>query len=208
MCPLGNCCEHGNEYWVSLSLNTHVDSILPKLSACYAMMIKPYLSQQLLKVIYYSYFHSIMSYGVIFWGHVKNTIRVFRLQKRILRIITGCGMRDPCRKLFIELKILTFLSLYIYQLIMFVNKNSELYITNDSIHNYNTRLKKNLHQPVTNLTQYQNGVLCKGTKMYNSLPTYIKEASTNTKKFAKVLKMFLYEKAFYTLDEFYTYHCE
>ena len=44
--------------------------------------------------------------------------------------------------------------------------------------------------------------------MYNSLPTYITEASTNTKKFAKVLKMFLYEKAFYTLDEFYTYHCE
>jgi len=117
-------------------------------------------------------------------------------------------MRDPCRKLFIELKILTFPSLYIYQLIMFVNKNSKFYITNDSIHNYNTRLKKNLHQPVTNLTQYQNGVICKGTKMYKSLPTYIKEASTNTKKFAKVLKIFLYEKAFYTLDEFYTYHRE
>ena len=49
---------------------------------------------------------------------------------------------NACRKLFIELKILTFPSLYIYQLIMFVNKNSELYITNDSIHNYNTRLKK------------------------------------------------------------------
>ena len=40
------------------------------------------------------------------------------------------------------------------------------------------------------------------------LNTYIKEASTNTKKFAKVLKMFLYEKAFYTLDEFYIYHCK
>ena len=71
-----------------------------------------------------------------------------------------------------------------------------------------TVLGLNLHQPVTNLTQYQNGVLCKGTKMYNSLPTYINEASTNTKKFAKVLKMFLYEKSFYTLDEFYTYHCD
>jgi len=56
--------------------------------------------------------------------------------------MTGCGMRDPCRELFIELKILTFPSLYIYQLIMFVNKNSELYITNDSVHNYNIRLKK------------------------------------------------------------------
>ena len=51
----------------------------------------------------------------------------------------------PCRELFIELKILTFPSLCIYQLIMFVNKNSEFYITNYSIHNYNTRMKKNLH---------------------------------------------------------------
>jgi len=149
-----------------------------------------------------------MSYGVTFWGHIKNNIRVFRLQKRILRVMTGCGMRDPCRKLFIEFKILTFLSLYIYQLIMFVNKNSELHITDDSVHNYNSRLKKNLHEPVTNLTQYQNGVLCKGTKMYNSLPTYTKEASTNTKKFTKFLKIFLYEKAFYTFDEFYKYHCD
>ena len=119
---------------------------------------------------------------------VKNTIRIFRLQKRILRIMTGCGMKDPCRELFIELKFLTFLSLYIYQLIMFVNNNSELYITNDSIHNYNTRLKKNLHQPVTNLTRYQNGVLCKGTKMYNSLPYIYKGGVYWYKEFCKSLK--------------------
>ena len=44
----------------TLSWITHIDTILPKLSsACYAMMsIKPYLSQQILKVIYYLYFHS------------------------------------------------------------------------------------------------------------------------------------------------------
>jgi hypothetical protein len=148
-----------------------------------------------------------MSYGVIFWGHTKNTIRVFRLQKRILTIMSGCGRRDSCRKLFVEQKILTLPSLYIYQLIMFVKKNNELYVTNDTIHNHNTRQNKNLHQPEANLTQYQNGVLYKGTIMYNSLPTYIKEESVYVGKFAKVLKKFLCEKAFYSLDEFYTYHC-
>jgi hypothetical protein len=52
----------------TLSWTTHIDNILPKLSsACYAMRsVKSYLSQQMLKVIYYSYFHSIMSYGIIF----------------------------------------------------------------------------------------------------------------------------------------------
>jgi len=44
--------------------------------------------------------------------------------------------------------------------------------------------------------------------MYNGLPSYIKKESSNAKKFARVLKQFLYENAFYSLDEFYTYHCE
>jgi hypothetical protein len=42
--------------------------------------------------------------------------------------------------------------------------------------------------------------------MYNYLPTYKKRESSNAKKFAKDLKKFLYENAFYSLDEFYTYH--
>jgi len=52
----------------TLTWNSHIEAILPKLSsACYAMKtIKPYLSQQTLKVIYYSYFHAVMSYGIIF----------------------------------------------------------------------------------------------------------------------------------------------
>jgi hypothetical protein len=68
----------------TLSWTTHIDNILPKLSsACYAMRsVKPYVSQQMLKVIYYSYFHSIMSYGIIFWSHSAGCMRVFRLKKK------------------------------------------------------------------------------------------------------------------------------
>jgi hypothetical protein len=37
--------------------------------ACYAIRaVKPYMSQESLRVIYFSYFHSIMSYGIIIWG--------------------------------------------------------------------------------------------------------------------------------------------
>jgi len=79
--------------------------------------------------------------------------------------MTGCRKRDSCRNIFIEHKILTFPSLYIYQLIRFVNKDTELFDTNDLIHNYTTRQSKNLHQPTTCLTQYQKGVLNKGIKM-------------------------------------------
>ena len=67
----------------TLSWTTHIDKILPKLSpACYAMRsVKSYLSQQMLKVIYYSYFLSVMSYGITFWCHSAGGMRVFRLQK-------------------------------------------------------------------------------------------------------------------------------
>jgi len=56
--------------------------------------VKPCVSQQMLKIIYYSHFHSIMSYGIMFWGHSASSIRVFRLQKRIIRIMMGCKNRD------------------------------------------------------------------------------------------------------------------
>ena len=71
-------------YIDTLTWNTHIDNILPKLcSACFAMRsVKPYLSQQMLPKIYYSYFHSIMSYGIIFWGQSANSIQVFRLKRR------------------------------------------------------------------------------------------------------------------------------
>jgi hypothetical protein len=52
----------------TLSWKNHVDVTAPKLSAaCYAVRaIKPFISQDILKMIYYSYFHSVISYGIIF----------------------------------------------------------------------------------------------------------------------------------------------
>ena len=55
----------------TLSWKTHIDTIVPKLSSdTFAIRtVKPFLSQDSLQMIYYSYFHSIMTYGIIFWGN-------------------------------------------------------------------------------------------------------------------------------------------
>jgi hypothetical protein len=58
----------------------------------------------------------------------------------------------------------------------------------------------------TNLAQYQNGLLYRGVRMYNSLPACIKNESHNQKKFEAVLKRFLYNNSFYSLEEFYNFH--
>jgi hypothetical protein len=168
----------------TLSWKAHIDNILPKLSsACFAMKsVKPFVSQQIMQIIYYSHFHSIMSYGLIFWGYSTISMRVFRVQKRIIRIMTGSKSRDSCRKLFTSLKILPLPSLYIFLLLRFVIKNKTLFTTNNEIHTCSTRQLQNLHQPSVNLKQYQTAVYCMGIKIYNSLPLYIKNEFNNANK--------------------------
>ena len=160
----------------TLSWKTHIDNILPKLcSACYAMRsFKPYVSQQMMNIIYYSYLHSIMSYGIIFWGHSAGSITVFKLQKKIIRIMVECRSRNSCSKMFIKLQILPLSSLYIFSLLLFVIKNKELFTTNNEIHNIYTRQYLNFHQPSANLTKYQTQVYYMSHKIFNFLPICIK----------------------------------
>jgi len=99
----------------TLSWRTHRDTIIPKLSSArFALrVVKPFLSLDSLKVVYYSYFHFIMTYGLIFWGNSHHSNIIFRLQKRIIRIIVGIRVRDSCREHFKKLKILPLQSQYI-----------------------------------------------------------------------------------------------
>jgi len=61
-----------------LSWKWHINYIIPKLrSACYIMRTgKPHVSFNTLKIIYYSYFHSIMNYGFLF-GDLQQKVSKF-----------------------------------------------------------------------------------------------------------------------------------
>jgi hypothetical protein len=148
----------------NLSWKTHIESIKNKLSsACYVMMlVKPYVTANTLKMIYYSYFHSIMTYGLIFCGNSPDSIKIFRLQKKIIRIMMHCRSRDSCRKLFPNLEILPLPSQYILSLLLFMIRKRNQLRVNYEIHQINTRQHTNLHQPPVNATKYQKGVHCIG----------------------------------------------
>ena len=50
--------------------------------ACYATRaIKPCLTLDVLRMVYFSYFHSITSYGIIFWGNSHLSSNIFKIQK-------------------------------------------------------------------------------------------------------------------------------
>jgi hypothetical protein len=65
-------------------------------------------------MVYFSYFHSIMTYGLAFWGNSHYSNSVFKLQKRIIRIMVGIRDRKSCREYFVKLKILPLQPQYIY----------------------------------------------------------------------------------------------
>ena len=86
----------------TLSWKQHTDTIIPKLNkACFIIRrLKLYLSNYALKMVYYAFFHSVMSYSLIFWGNSTNSKHIFKLQKQAIRIIMGAKNRDSCSGFF------------------------------------------------------------------------------------------------------------
>jgi hypothetical protein len=63
-----------------------------------------------------------------FGGGVQKDLKnVFKLQKKCVRLIKGEKNRVSCRNLFCELRILTGISLYIFEIICVMKKKPDLY---------------------------------------------------------------------------------
>jgi hypothetical protein len=79
----------------TFSWKNHTHTIIPTLSsACFAVRaVKPFVAQESLKTVYFSYLHSIMTYVLVFWGNSYHTNTVFKLQKGIIRIMAGVRNR-------------------------------------------------------------------------------------------------------------------
>jgi len=189
----------------TLSWREHVAELTPKLNkACYVIRTLMFLrSSEILRMVYFSYFHSIMSYGIVFWGNSHSSTNVFKIQKRIIRIMTKSNKRDTCRPLFKRLRILPLPSQYIFSLLFFVITNKKLFLLNSQIHSTHTHHSDNFHLPQTGLTLVQKFVAYSGCKIYNHLPLHIKNISNNVHLFKPILKKLLLQYVFYSVDEYY-----
>jgi hypothetical protein len=79
-----------------------------------------------LKSIYFEYFHSIITYGIIFWGNSSNSRKIF--------IMVRARHTTSCRSLFQKLEILPVPCQYIFSLMNFLVNNQEDFQTNSSGH--------------------------------------------------------------------------
>jgi hypothetical protein len=179
----------------NLSWHCHIDQMIHKLNKVTYVIrfFKLLLPFETLKMFYFSTFHPIISYGIIFWGISTYSNIIFKIQKRIVRIIMNSGNKDSHHNLFKILYMLTLQSQYILYLLICVVKNKDLFKTNSDIHSFNTRFNHDLHIPVANLAVFQKVVQHPGIKIYNYLPQTLKQLSHDIPKFKVALKdFFLY----------------
>ena len=110
---------------ISLTWKYHIGELTTRLNkACYAIRLtKPFMSLDVLRSAYFLYVHSIVSYGITFWGNSSHSEEIFKIQKRIIRIIMNSSKNVSCQQLFKELNILPIQSQYIFSIILFVIKN-------------------------------------------------------------------------------------
>ena len=149
------------KFW-GLTINTtstwkhHIGELTSRLNkACYAIRsIKPFMSLDVLRRTYFSYVHSIISYGIIFWGNSSHSEKIFKIQKIIIRIIMNSSKNASCQQLFKDLNILPIQSQYIFSILSFVTKNKDQFLSNSQVHKINTRQTSDLYVPTVNLTVY------------------------------------------------------
>lgn len=186
----------------NLTWHAHIIHICRKLSSmCYAIhTVKKICTTDAIMALYYSNVQSILKYGIIFWGNSNKSIKIFRLQKKIIRAIAGKDKLSHCKPLFKELKILTFPSLYMYHTILFLKQNLNLEL-NSNIHKHNTRNKFNVHMISHRTHMFAKSPYYSGIKLINKLPKNIKEIS-DRKRFKSELKLYLTKNAYYSVEEY------
>lgn len=93
---------------------------------------------------------------------------------------------------------------YILSLLLFVTNNKGYFTTNSENYSIPTMHSNELHLPQMNLAIYKNRFYYSGVKIFNNLPSDIKNTSGNLKRFKKILKHVLIIHSFYTWEEYCT----
>nr|CAH7758872.1 unnamed protein product [Callosobruchus chinensis] len=113
-----------------------------------------------------------MQYGLNIWGAPSEATRVFKMQKKAIRIIMGLRFRDSCRSSFSELQIMPLPSVYMYVSLLEVRKNLANLTLQSNLHTIGTRNSHLLRLPRNRLSKSQKNSL--NPKLFNVLPESFK----------------------------------
>lgn len=185
----------------NLKWQTHIEFVCKKLSqssySLYLLSCKVGLSTLLAS--YHAFVATRLRYAIIFWGNATDWLKVFRCQKRCIRAMCKLKKTDTCKPYFIELKILTMPSLYIFELALFVRQNPNLFKIINRKRNRTLLCTVNPIQHKTAL--YSKSVFVMAPTIYNKIPNTIKDCN-DLAIFKKKLFDYLIKNAFYSVNEY------
>lgn len=158
------------------------------------------VSQETLRTAYFGLFHCRLSYALLVWGHSSQSERVFRLQRRAVRLIAGLGYREECRGTFAQFRILTLPSVFILENLLYMKRNLSNYVANGDVHEHDTRRAGDFRSRYCRLKRTQNGPDFFAPMFFNRLPVAVRELPM--KQFKTEVIGILLNKTFYSFNEF------
>lgn len=191
-----------------LTWEKHINAISKKIASNLFLIrsLQGQLPQNALLMVYHSLIMSMCSYGLLIWGHSPHSEKIFSLQRKAIRLISAMGFRDDVRHKFGEFGIFTLLCLYIYMCLNYVKENFVSYSFLDSNHEYNTRFAGNLIVTFNRLDHSRNVATYYGPMFFNKLPHIVR--NLNNRSFKTVIKKFLCDKSFYSIQEYLNFDVE
>jgi hypothetical protein len=161
----------------NLNWHGHVKFLCSSLSKTYYMIraLKQTVSTYILWNIYFAHFQSKVTYGVVVWRRSRESTKILRLQKKVVRMMTGLKTGESFTLKFKELKTLTVISLYMLEVLSYMKKYRGSITENSVIHEHNTRRKTDLHIQSCRTSLFQKSVINIVIKLFNHLPSELKQ---------------------------------
>ena len=192
----------------NLTWAKHINFCKAKISSSiYAIKrIKNIVPNTYLRTLYYTLIQPFLTYGITIWGatYITHRNKLFLLQKRVIRIISGSKYNDHTTPIFKNLKILKLDDIYKVQIarIIFQFKQNTLphpiqmlFRLNRNLHNKVTRQNDDLNVKKFRTTLATQSIIYTGPKIWNALPSNIKSLTIGTtKRFAAILNHHLIQE--------------
>ena len=177
----------------SLTWSSHVESTLKKCNSLLFLLnrIKQYLNVATRKLFYNAYILPHLDYCCTIWGNANSTLleTVVKFQKRAARSILDKPIETPSAELFAELKWMEFPKRVMYQKAILMYKImhnltppylASIFKFSREVHDRTLRSTSDnlLYVPKPNFELYRNSLAYSGSKIWNSIPDNIRNASS------------------------------
>ena len=188
-----------------LSWKSHISFLKKKISRNIGILrkAKKVLNESTLLNLYYSFIYPYFLYGIEVWGsaYKTNINTLFKLQKRIVRLISNAKYLASTAPLFEKHKLLNIFQLHIYknQIYMFKFVNNKLpaifnymFVRNSTVHSINTRQKDKFHMPKCKTDLSLHSFRYTSVKYFNMFETKVDYTKNS---FKKILKLHLLQNS-------------